>query len=135
MNGSFLARVESVMNNSSAATVRSPAAHLGQWDLVIRECEDGYSSSIYEYDNDIGVRDQIQRLLDAPEFQQYAELGEFRREVDNIDARFRAILRPVVEVKADSPYWWRRGVLASAGREYADDVEALYGVHIDVPQS
>jgi hypothetical protein len=107
---------------------RSPAPLLHQWEEFVRQRESVYGFGIYEFENDITVRDQIQRLLDELLLRTHTQLGEFETEVFRVDERLRTLLRPDVTIDPDSQYWWRRGVLRAAGHEYRRDIAELFDI-------
>lgn len=91
MADSFLDAFDLVVGSSGWRTSTSPAQLLEQWQGFVDDCDDGYDWSIYEFDNELAVRDLIHRVLHAPELQSFPELGQLRERVDEVDAAFRSI--------------------------------------------
>jgi hypothetical protein len=103
----------------------------GVWAQFVDECEEGYSCCSSEFDNDISVRDTIERVLSREDFFGIPAVEHLRFVVDSIDGRFRALLRNDVNNKNGDAPWWRRGVLKYAGEDYARDIRGQYGIEIE----
>jgi hypothetical protein len=110
-----------------------PTEVLGMWEQFVDACEQGYDWSIYEYDNDILVRDLIQTLLGDPRLVTITQMSWFRERVTEIDNRFKALSVAGPVVRPEAP-WWRARVPAYAGPELAADLESRYGVIINVSE-
>ena len=126
---SFLASVERIFRQHGWGPEVSPASLLRDWSLFVEDCETGYSDNIYEYYNDIRVREWIELILSAPELQQFPELKEFASNLLPIDRRFQALLLP--DVSLPKSFWWEKGVLRYAGQELKDDLMNSYGIKIE----
>jgi hypothetical protein len=57
-----------------------------------RPHRDGYDDNIYDYDNDLFVRDLIEALLHDDRLRDVEPMRGFRERVGQIDTRFRALL-------------------------------------------
>jgi hypothetical protein len=125
---SFLAGVEGIFRGWPHEV--SPASLLRDWSLFVEECEKGYSDNIYEYYNDIRVREWIELILSAPELQQFPELKEFASNVLPIDKRFQALFLP--DVSLPKSFWWEKWIPRYAGQELRDDFAGLYGIEIEL---
>jgi hypothetical protein len=103
----------------------SLGALLNDWSRFVTEVERGYRDSIYEYENDLSVRDLLERVVTAASPGLRAKL---ERAVADDDRRFRAATeetdRPL-RALGDPPWWWRRVPTRLVG-ELADDLES-YG--------
>lgn len=126
-NYAFAAR--KVLTECGAAT-DSPAALVEGWDSFVKECEAGYSWDISEYDNEIRVRRDLERLLKAESLQEFPAIEELSTTVARIDERFRCLLQADVE-RPKRHYWFDRGILKQAGTEYAKFFLSAYGVHVE----
>lgn len=81
-----------------------------RWMKFVGQVEDGYNDSIYEYANDLAVRDVIEKILtdSSREFS-----NRLLAEVNPLDRRFldatRQVSRPVrrQHERALSPFWYR----------------------------
>jgi hypothetical protein len=125
----FIARFDEFIGASGWRASRSPAQLVTQWADFVGACEAGYSSTIYEYENERSVRDLLDRALHDPILRKFPQLDELHREVERIDERFRRVCREDVTFRdADTP-WWRRCVPRRAEGEFAEDLESMYGIH------
>lgn len=68
---------------------------LSKWKRFVREVAQGYEFSIYDFENDLSVRDIIDSLVDD-----HPSGASLTEELSRIDDRYREITRPV-----DSPPW------------------------------
>jgi hypothetical protein len=98
---------------------------LGQWAEFVRAVERGYDDSIYEYTNDLSVRDQLEKLISASSSTLAAKLrGAFAP----IDERFTKATepakRPLSAAHGALPSWWRRVPKRREG-ELAEDLKAM----------
>lgn len=127
---SFLFGVKEIFGQRGWTHEVSPASLLKDWLLFVEECEKGYPNNIYEYYNDIRVREWIELILSAPQLQQFPELEEFASNILLIDKRFQALLLP--DVSLPKSFWWEKGVPRYGGREFRDDLVNLYGIKIEL---
>ncbi len=127
----YLALVNAVFAQHGIVKDVSPAALLEDWRSFVDFCETGYSFSIYEYDNDIECRNQIELILTAPELQQYPQLHEYASNVELVDRKFKDLLMTEVAIPGTFK-WWEQGVLRYAGKELASDLYSRYGISISV---
>jgi hypothetical protein len=102
------------------------------WRSFVAQCSAGYDMSVYEYENDLTLRAEIQVLLDDPELQKLEGYGEFYDQISSVDRDFKALLQEGVEIGSASEPWWTRGVLRRAGAELAQDLMNIHGVGIRV---
>lgn len=80
------------------------------WETFVRQVERGYDDSIYEYTNDLSIRDRLQRVLAAapPDLARKAE-DLLRPADERFHAATRPSIRPVAPgVKGDRAAWWFR---------------------------
>ena len=107
----------------------SPAELLDDWRALVAECERSYDWNAYEYHNDLIVRDRVATALEGMDD---ARRTPYAAEVAEVDARFRALLQPDVQVGPEEDPWWRRGVPRFAGAELARDLKEWFGVEVEV---
>jgi hypothetical protein len=101
-------------------------ALLRRWSHFVAQVERGYDDSIYEYTNDLSVRDVLERLVEGAGAGLRAALEE-RLTAD--DRRFETAteehVRPLGEFKQTTPPWWWRRVPRVRVGELAEDLGPL----------
>jgi len=109
----------------AAVPDRSLNGLLGDWASLVTAIESGYDDSIYEYTNDLAVRDQLEDLIQAAPSGLRAKI---QSAVAPVDARFTTATeqaaRPLSAASDQLPAWWDRVPTRRIG-ELADDLEAL----------
>jgi hypothetical protein len=101
-------------------------AMLRRWSDLATQVERGYDDSIYEYTNDLSVRDRLERLVQGAGPGLRARLeGRLAEDDRRFEAATEASARPLGEFgEASPPWWWRRVPRRRAG-ELAEDLESL----------
>ena len=103
----------------------SLSAMLRRWSDFVTEVERGYDDSIYEYTNDLSVRDRLADVAAAAGPGLRAKLDRVPAEDDRrFAAATEASPRALGESTEASRWWWRRVPARRVG-ELADDLEAL----------
>lgn len=69
----------------------NPVAVLDAWRSFVGLCERGYDDNIYEYENDLAIRDLIEKLLTDDRLAALPESHWFGAEAARFDDRFRAL--------------------------------------------
>lgn len=110
---------------------RTPDELINWWDNLIKQCEDGYEWTIYEFDDEMAVRDYVSLVLRDESLQPMPEYVEFKHSIDELDNRFRAMLQEGVKRPFKRDDWWRTGVLRYAGSDYCEDMESRYSISVD----
>jgi hypothetical protein len=126
----YLTAVNRVLERFSARRRLSPAQLLNNWSGFVETTLRGYPAGWYEFDNDRGIRDVIQAVLDDPEVRKYPEAREWARRVADIDDRYRRVLIQVPGQPPDTP-WWMAGIPRYASPTLASDVARMYNVEIE----
>lgn len=108
-------------------TTQSPQALLEAWRGLVEACENGYEYNVMEYHADLAVRDRLERCLRSPGRAD----ASLAAQVAEVDARFRALLQPGVEVGPENDPWWHRGVPRYAGTDLAEGMHEWFGVEVD----
>ncbi|HLL67055.1 MAG TPA: hypothetical protein VK453_15330 [Micromonosporaceae bacterium] len=109
-----------------------PGDLIEAWDQFVTFCADGYHDNIYEYTNDLHVRDTIEAVLRNEPLRERSEMVWFQEQVEQVDIRFRALLQEHQLVGPPERPWWRRHPPKYAGAELAADYLADHGVHVEV---
>jgi len=104
----------------------SLGAMSGRWSDFVTRVERGYDDSIYEYTNDLSVRDRLERVVRSagPGLRAALERG-----LAEDDRRFEAATedaaRPLGEFAETGPPWWWRRVPRRRVGELAEDLASL----------
>ena len=106
----------------------SPAGLVEQWSGFVHECEIGYTMGWDEYRNDLQCRMLLDAILTSPALREEPEFPEFRRNVDNIDCKFRELLIPGITLPIESKFWWELGIPRKLGKRLADDLRDLFKI-------
>jgi hypothetical protein len=102
----------------------SLGALLGDWQRFVTAVERGYDDSIYEYTNDLSVRDVLERVIAGASPGLRAQLEAETAEHDRrFEAATEEAARPL-SAREDPPWWWRRVPVRRVG-ELADDLESF----------
>jgi hypothetical protein len=101
-------------------------AMLRRWGDFVARVERGYDDSIYEYTDDLSVRDRLERVAQGAGAGLRAKL---ERRLAGDDRRFEAASEEGARALGEfgdtsAPWWWRRLPLRRAG-ELAEDLESL----------
>ena len=72
---------------------------LSHWKRFVREVAQGYEFSIYDFENDLSVRDKIETAKDSLEDDRPSG-ASLEKKISEIDDRYREISRPI-----DPPPW------------------------------
>lgn len=101
-------------------------AMLGRWSAFVTTVERGYEDSIYEYTNDLSVRDRLERVVQGAGPGLRAKLEGGLAEGDRrFEATTEESARPLGEFGEASPPWWWRRVPRPRTGELAEDLESL----------
>ena len=100
-------------------------AMLGRWSAFVSAVERGYEDSIYEYTNDLSVRDRLESVAGAAGPALRAKLhGALADDDRRFEAATEEAARPLGEFADDAPSWWRR-MPRRRGGELAEDLDSL----------
>jgi hypothetical protein len=104
----------------------SLGAMLGRWSRFVTRVERGYDDSIYEYTNDLSVRDRLERVIvgAGPGLRAKIE-GRVAADDRRFEAATEESARPLGEFGQNGPPWWWRRVPRRRVGELADDLESL----------
>ncbi len=109
---------------------QSPWTTVEQWESLVEQVAEGYQWGLYEFTNDLGARDLLEKAFTDDQFSQFAEIDIMCQRVEKTDVRLKSMFTPGVEIGSAEGPWWRRGVLATACNEYRDDMKRLHGIEI-----
>jgi hypothetical protein len=101
-------------------------AMLRDWSDFVVAAERGYDYSIYDYTNDLSVRDQLEDVVQGAGPGLRAKLEGSLAEADRrFEAATEESARPLGKFGAATPPWWWRRVPRRRVGELADDLESL----------
>lgn len=101
-------------------------AMLHRFSDFVTRVQRGYDDSIYEYTNDLTVRDRLQRVVQGARPGLRAKLERALAEGDRrFEAATEESARPLGEFGEASPPWWWRRMPRRRPRELAEDLESL----------
>lgn len=101
------------------------------WEVMVDEILGGYEWTLYEYENEISVRDRIESALSNPAADEYSHWARLTYRVDVADMKLRNHLSQGPEIRDSGP-WWRRRLPPYGGPEFIDDVKRIYGIVLSV---
>ena len=97
-------------------------ALLRGWSDLVTQVERGYDDSIYEYTNDLSVRDRLERVVTGASPGLRAQLeGALAADDGRFEAATEEAARPLAATY--TTWWWRRVPRRRVG-ELADDLRA-----------
>jgi hypothetical protein len=100
-------------------------AMLGRWSAFVTTVERGYEDSIYEYTNDLSVRDRLEGVAAGAGPALRAKLhGALAEDDCRFAAATQEVDRALGEFAERAPSWWRRVPRLRVG-DLADDLDAL----------
>ena len=98
---------------------------LQEWQRFVTAVERGYDDSIYEYTNDLSVRDRLEGVAAGAGPGLRAKLhGALAEDDRRFAAATQEADRPLGEFAEAAPSWWRRVPRRRVG-ELAEDLDAL----------
>jgi hypothetical protein len=118
----FVVAVQRVVAHFGWRQVITPTGMLEQWSAFVDECERGYTFSMFEYANDRAIRDLLERVMFYPSVWKCSQMEMLRKDVNALDARFRACCRGDVLFAGSHLWWWCASVPALAEGDFAEDL-------------
>ncbi len=129
-NNQFLEILKKVLGDNKLDIRLTLADLVSRWSEFVEQCEEGYQYSLYDYDSELTIRDNIELIICNQDLQKYNEHQEFIERISLIDQRFKAILKEYNLMSEDK--WWKRGVLKYAGEQYAKNVKTEWNIEIEI---
>lgn len=105
-----------------------PGDLIEKWDEFVEQCEEGYQLSLYDYDNEITIRDDIHDIISSKILQEFKEYKIFIEQVDFIDRRFKEVSIECDNIPGQT--WWKRRILKYAGDQYVENVKAEWNMDV-----
>ncbi len=116
---------------SGVRSDRGPSEHCEEWEGFTADVLSGYSGSLYEYENELSARDNLEKAVGDPELRQFPDWHEYEARIMRTDATLRRLLSGGEEVRPGCSWWWSH-LPPHGGREFAEDVRRIYAIDIDV---
>lgn len=107
-------------------------AVLERWSSFVEECEHGYRDDEFAYANEVMSRTTLEAAMREPSLAGFPEMGELRRRVADLDARFGPLLVEHAHRGIDVDEWWLRGVVRFAGHRLAREWKQSFGFDVEV---
>ena len=113
---------------------RDDTAHavLERWSSFVEECEHGYREDEFAYANEVMSRTTLDAAMREPALAGFPEMRVLRRQVAEIDARFKRLLVEDAHRGIDVDEWWLRGVVRYAGHRLAREWKQSFGFDVEV---
>lgn len=106
----------------------SPGLMIDIWQEVFESCEHAYADSIFELDNELSIRDDIEFALNEPDLMQCPEHKIFVNKVEQIDSDFKKIIQPTSD---SNKLWWKNLVLKYASDEYVEQMKLYKNIIVE----
>lgn len=98
------------------------------YEDLVQQCEDGYSYTIYELDNELFIRERIDYLIKNSELKKYEEHLAFISQINELDNRLKSV--SLFNIRKPKENWWESFILKHAYEEYWENVKLHYGIEI-----
>jgi hypothetical protein len=109
----------------------SPNEYVENWKNFVEECKDGYSYSLYDYDLDLSIRDEIEIILRSEELKMFDEHELFRNRIMMIDQEFISITKDI-RIFGLPSFWWKYKIPKFSKQQFSENVKNEFGLDIDV---
>ncbi|MEZ0109021.1 hypothetical protein ABH920_003031 [Catenulispora sp. EB89] len=125
----FIDRYRQLQLDVGRSRFRSHTADIEAWQGFVRSCESGYDNTVYDYLDELRVRDFIELALCDRGLINEDGYAEFAQTIDDIDERFRALVSEVLPPsRVDRLGWWWRRVPGFGGIDFVDTLFREFGV-------
>lgn len=126
-----LSREEELVLEPILASISRKAGHtltlpflLERWEKFVSDVEGGYHDSIYEYTNDLSVRDPLQVVVDSSPLALHEKLiGELHIWDERFKKATEGSKRAVLPDKEKSQAWWWFRIPIKPGPELKNDLQ------------
>lgn len=100
------------------------------WEEMVDEIINGYEWSLYEYEDEISVRDDLEKALESSSLNQFHDWSGLVRRTLAADNKLEDLLGRGAEIR-DSEFWWHRRIPPHGGPDFVEDVKRIYGICLD----
>ena len=94
----------------------------------------GYDGDLDEYQDDLSMRDRLERAVEAPSLVAWPLWTDLLEQVKAADKDFEAAVAGGPEVRRETD-WWNARLPVKAGPGLCRDAEERYGARLDVVTS
>lgn len=109
----------------------SPFQFVEAWIDFVDQAVAGYSGDLYEYEDELTVRDDLHLALEAAPLQAVDDWLPQEERIAAADERLRELLSRGPLVRPGAP-WWRERLPPYAGEDLAADASRLFNVDVQV---
>jgi len=96
------------------------------WKIFIDECQNGYGWTVFEYFDEIGIRDLIEKALNDPNIKLINGFLDFRGLVYTLDKRFAEVT--LADDFFESENWWNRKLPKFGIRDFITSLKQTYNI-------
>jgi hypothetical protein len=107
----------------------APTQVIEVWRELVDACIEGYSYSVFDFSNDLFVRELVEFGLTEGNLSKYEEHQTFKQKIKEIDDDFLKIIR---ESTYPKDQWWKDAILKYSGEKYSSDMSKFHGISIPV---
>ena len=101
----FIDRFREAVGETGVRRSWSPAGYIEAWRSFVTECEEGYQWNIYEYENELSVRDAIEKVLSDANLAGTPEIRVFADAIDELDSRFESVVAAGPQIEEPPAPW------------------------------
>lgn len=109
---------------------KSPNSIIDDWKETVESGKD-YHFTIFEWDNEISVRELIEKILNNEEIKKLEYFYQnFKDQIEEIDEE----LKRISIVDFERPHcknWWEKKVLKGGEDEYKENIKQFYSLDLD----
>ncbi|MCP2256279.1 hypothetical protein LY13_005069 [Prauserella aidingensis] len=109
----------------------SPNQFVEAWNDFVDQVISGYSGDLYEYEDELTIRDDLQLALSDARLHGLDGWRQLAERVAASDARLRGLLTNGPVVRPDAP-WWRERLPPFGGEDLVADASRLFNVDLGV---
>lgn len=109
----------------------SPTQFVEAWVDFVDQVIAGYSGDLYEYEDELTVRDDLHRATEAAPLQAIEDWLPQAASIAASDQRVRELLSRGPLVRPGAP-WWRERLPPYGGEDLAADASRLFNVEVHV---
>ncbi|WP_152364022.1 hypothetical protein [Microlunatus speluncae] len=125
----FFNEFRSVVQAGGRRSGWSPFQFVDAWRTFVREVGEGYADDLYEYWNELFVRDHLEVALGSDALDSWEAWRGLRTQIEAADDEFRGIIGEGPLVRPDEP-WWRARLPPRASEDFVEEAERMFKVKL-----